>query len=112
MAEKPYKINDYRGTGRAYYGSNQLIKAATQTTDRKATPFLDHDTNRNISHVGHQNLRNVGRFLYSNFPMVHGALNEQAELSVGTFIPQFVGEDKEWGKVSEQALTDWHQILD
>ncbi|MDB6021268.1 MAG: hypothetical protein JWQ04_1125 [Pedosphaera sp.] len=112
MAEKPYKIIDRRGTSRTFYGNNQLIKAATQTSDRKATPFLDYDTNRNISHVGHRTLRNVGRFIFANFPMVHGALQEQAELSVGTFIPQYLGADKAWGEMAEQALVDWHRILD
>ena len=100
MPTPAYKINIRRGANQpSYYGAsnNQLYKAATQTDERKSIPNLDWDHERNISRLGHRQLRNVGKFLYANFPIIKGALNEQAWLSVAHFIPQFVGEDKDWG---------------
>lgn len=113
MAEKPYKFIDRRGQN-AFVGSgnNQLVKAAVQTQDRRAVPFLDYDIHRNISRIGHRQLRSVGRFIFSNFGPVRGALLEQAEFSVSKWTPKFLGEDKKWGKKASAMLLEHDKIMD
>lgn len=113
MAEKPYKFYDRRGQNTGYSSANnQLIKAATQSTDRKAVPNSNYDIHRNVSSMGLRQLRNVGNYIFANFPPVHGALLEQAELSASTFIPQFIGEDKDWGAQAESMLMEHGRIMD
>ncbi len=115
MPQAAYKINDRRGKNQpSYYrgpANNSLYKAATQTDERKSIPNLDWDHERNISRLGHRQLRNVGKFLYANFPIISGALDEQAWLSVSTFIPQFTGKDKNWGELAEARLKEWGKIM-
>lgn len=112
MSAPAYKLNDRRGKNQPTYwnggGNNNLYRAATQSQDREAIPNLSFDTGRNVSRLGHRQLANVGKFLFANFGPVHGAVLEQAELSVGHFIPQFVGKDKAWGEEAEAWLNDFH----
>jgi hypothetical protein len=113
MAQTPYKINDRRGAEKSFYsGRNALIKSATHYNDRQQIPELNYDSARNISKQGLAKLRSVGRYMFSNFGPVRGGLFEQAELSVSTFIPQFVGEDSEFGKRAEDFLREWEKIMD
>jgi hypothetical protein len=114
MAAPLYKFNDRRGQSRAPYSarSNNLYPAATQTQDRKAIPYLDYDTERNITRAGHRQLRSAGKALWGSFPVIRGALLEQAELSASHFIPQHVGRNKDWGLEAEAWLKEWHKIMD
>jgi len=109
MAEKPYKINDRRGTSS---GNNKLVPAATHSTDRQQAPNLQYDTHRNITALGLSKLRDVSRFLFWKYPIVQGALLEQANLSVSHFIPQFVGEDMAWGDEAEGLMLDADPVFD
>lgn len=89
---------------------NKLIRAATQSTDRKQLPMLDADTHRNLSAHGRRVLLTIGRYLYQNFPAVKGAIDEQADLAVSTFLPQFYGADKAWGAQAEAWLYEWAKV--
>lgn len=105
MAEKPYKIYDRRGSV-VSGGNNRLIPAATPNYDRKLVPDLGYDTHRNITALGLRKLRDVGKFLFWRFPLLHGAVMEKAEMSVGSMIRQFAGEDKAWGELAGEILYD------
>lgn len=116
MSSTAYKINDRRGQNKGFQRSsqpanNRLYEAATSSDDRKTITNLDWDHERNISHVGHRQLRNIGKTLYANFTVIKGALLEQAWLSVAHFIPQFTGENKEWGDMAERRLREWERIF-
>lgn len=112
---KAYRINDRRGTNQSVpykvISTNQQFQAATQTADRGSIPNLNFDFSRNISRSGLRLMRSVGQFLYSNSPIIEGALNEQAMLSVGYFIPQFYGNDRAWGDKAEEYLYSFHQDM-
>jgi len=111
MASAPYRIIDRRGTS-SYSASNALIKSASQTDAREATPSLDFDVHRIVSALGRRTLMNLGRAMFWRFPALQGAILEQANVAVSTFIPQYAGRNKEWGRLAEQVLSDWHQIMD
>jgi hypothetical protein len=110
MAEKPFRITDRRSsTG---YVNNSLIEAATQTTDRKAVPQLDHDVHRTVTSFGRRLLMTLGRHMFWRFPALQGSILEQANLAVESYLPQFKGRDKQWGEEAEALLTEWHKIMD
>ncbi|HWN95017.1 MAG TPA: phage portal protein [Methylomirabilota bacterium] len=105
------------GTARghlAFTGNNALVQAATQTSDRKRVPNLDYDVHRNISNQGRRTMLSLGRYIYSNFPMVRGALHEQAEYASSVFLPQFYGatESKDWGIAAETWMENHDLICD
>jgi hypothetical protein len=111
MATKPYRISDRRSAS-GYISPNTLIQAATQTTDRKEVPMLDADVHRTINSFGRRVLMTLGRHIFWNFPAMHGAIKEQADLSVSSYIPQYTGRNKTWGDLAEEWLFNWHQIMD
>lgn len=95
-----------------YSNSNHLVVAATQTTDRKTVALLDKDTHRTITPLGRRTLMTLGRWLYRNCSAVRGCINEMVELSVESYIPQFEGEDQEWGDMVEQWMREHDKICD
>lgn len=111
MANAPYRIVDRRSSS-GFNSANTLIEAATQTADRQAAPQLDYDFHRTVTNLGRRTLMSLGRYIFWRFPALQGAILEQANVAVSTYIPQFAGADKEWGKLAEQALQDWHGIMD
>jgi capsid protein len=92
--------------------SNHLIKSATQTTDRVQVSMSDYDTHRNISNIGRRTLMTLGRFMYWNSPPIRGAIDEIARLAVSSYIPQFYGKDRAWGKKAEDFLYESDKFLD
>lgn len=94
------------------YSNNVLIEASNQTNDRKFVPCLDYDPHRNVSALGRRTLLSIGRWIYSNFPMVKGALNEQAEYASSTFIAQYGGANQDWGFQAEAWLREHDKICD
>lgn len=110
MAVTPYKFQERRSS----YGwsNNSLIEAATQTDKRKTVPLTDVDTFRNISPLGRRTLLATSRWLYENFPIIKGAIQEQARLAVETFIPQFEGKDEAWGDAAEDWLQETGKYID
>jgi len=115
MAEPAYKVTVRRGTDSAYWSgrSNALVKAATPTDGRRYSPQLDKDVHRNVSNRGRLELMTAGRGLYSNNPVVRGALEEMALLAGAVFIPQFAGVDREgYGTTAESWLMEHDKICD
>lgn len=115
MPQAPIKINDRRSSSgyvNNYAASNTLIGAATQSFQRKYIQLQDRDTSRNVSSMGRKTLMTLGRWLFWNVPAVRGAVLEQANLSVSTFIPQFYGDDADYGQQAEAWLTEWDKICD
>lgn len=114
MAEPAYKVNIRRGKESSYWQGrgNGLIAAATPTDQRNATPRVDKDPHRNVSNMGRIELMNAGRTLYSNNPVVRGAINEAASLSSAVFIPQFAGDDSGYGDKAEAWLREHDKICD
>lgn len=114
MSAPAYKINDrrsstgYTGAG----GRDVLIESARQVPERRLIQPADKDFHRNISSLGRRTLTTLGRWLFWNVPVVRGMVLEQADLAVGTFLPQFYGENKDWGNKAEEWLFDWHKIFD
>ena len=116
MSVKPIQLYGARGEKLAPSwqgrGSNALIAAATQTTDRKQIANLDQDVHRTVTNYGRRTLLGLGRWVYANFPPVRGAVDEMAEFSSSSFFPQFWGADQEWGRVSEALLESHDRIID
>lgn len=115
-SQPPIKITDRRSSSGYVnnYGNNKLITAATQTQERKRIQLLDKDTPNSVTSYGRRTLLTLGRWLFWNNPVVGNAVKEQANLSVGTFIPQFYGDDAnaDWGRQAEDWLKEWDKICD
>jgi len=113
MSQAPYKFTDRRSSSGYASSNNNLVRAATQNTDRAAIPALDHDFHRNISSYGRRTLMSISRYLFWNFPAIQGAVLEQANLAVSSFIPQYYGRNKlGFGDPAENWLFEWHKIFD
>jgi capsid protein len=113
VSQAPYKFTDRRSSSGYVAANNFLIKAATQNTDRAAIPMLDRDFHRNVSNIGRRTLMSISRYLFWNFPAIQGAVLEQANLAVSSFIPQYYGRDKKgFGNDAENWLFEWHKIFD
>src|SRR6266446_4670931 len=85
----------------AGYSSNLLHESATQNQDRKAVPYLDYDTHRNVSHIGRRVMLSLGRWMCANFSTVRGALREQAIFSSSSYVAQYCGRNEAWGEQAE-----------
>jgi hypothetical protein len=110
MAIAPYRVIDRRSS--MGWAGNQLYVGATQSTDRKSIPNLDHDWRRNITPQGRRTLMTLGRRLYSSCGPVRGVLNEMATYASSSWIPQFYGQDKAWGELAEAWLYEHDKICD
>lgn len=95
-----------------HVGGNSLIRSATQTTDREQIPMLDSDTHRSVSSYGRRVMETIGRFLYWNCSPIRGAIDEIARLATASFIPQFYGKDKQWGRNAESFLYEGNRFVD
>jgi capsid protein len=96
----------------AGYSNDNLIRAARQSTERRYIPLLDNDSHRSLSNYGRRTLLSVGRWLYWNCSPVRAAIDEIARLTTSTFIPQFYGADKAWGREAEDWLYESDKFLD
>ncbi len=115
MSAQPVQLYGPRGgtaRGALAFRSNGLIASATQQTDRKRIPRLDYDIHRNVSDYGRLTILSLGRWVYSNFPMVRGALHEQAEYAASVFLPQYYGRNSEWGIAAEAWMENHDNICD
>ena len=115
MSQAAYKFIDRRSSSGYVAQSNALVRAATQNTDRKTIPMLDRDFHRNVSNLGRRTLMSISRYLFWNFPALQGAVLEEANLAVSSFIPQYYGSDKKGGGFGDKAenwLFEWHKIMD
>src|SRR6266496_3912087 len=110
MATPAYKVIDRRGTSGG--GANWMVDAARPNLDRQRIPLQDRDFHRNITSYGRRRLRSVCRWMFWNIPALQGAILEQANLAVSSFLPQYFGDDKEWGDQAENWLFNWHKIFD
>jgi hypothetical protein len=93
-------------------GGNSLVRAATQNSDRQNLSMMDSDTHKNVSNYGRRVLMTIGRFLYWNCAPIRASVDEIARLSVSSFIPQFYGEDRQWGKDAEEFLYESDKFID
>lgn len=102
------RVSSSAGHGR----TDNLIKAATQNSNRTQIPLLDHDIHRNVSNLGRRTIMTLGRWIYFNFAEVRGVIREQAEYSSSIFMPQFIGKNKEWGKKAEKWIKQNDRVCD
>ena len=113
MAQPPLTFLERKwATGNFAVGTNRLIEAAVQNADRKQVQYLDYDFHRNISGYGRRTLLSLGRRLYNNSPVIQGVIDEIARNAVSTYLPQFYGEDREWGNAAEDWMHEHDKICD
>lgn len=109
MSVKPYTFIDRR---QSQTGSNSLIRAATQTTDRLQVAMLDADTHRTVTGLGRRVALSVGRELYQNCSPIRAAVDEIARLATSVFIPQSYAKDVKWRTIAEEYLYEGDQFID
>jgi hypothetical protein len=113
MAAKPVILYDGRGNAITGGSSNALFDGAKQTREHKKTPRLDRDLYQNITALGWCDLLSVARYIYGNCSGLKNAINKIAEIAIGnSFLPQYYGENKAFGKLAEALLREWHKICD
>lgn len=112
MAEAPYKVIDKRSSTGYTGSSNFLYRGARQNTDRRYVYPLDKDFHRNLNNYGRKTLMTLGRWLYANFDIVSGAIDEMANYSVSTFLPQYCGQNVAWGREAENWMMEHDKICD
>lgn len=79
--------------------------------DRNAWFYQDgaRDHEKVLSNHSWLNLLQSGRYLFANTPLLRGALLEQASYSF-PLTAQYIGKDKDWGRIAEEWLYSWKQI--
>jgi hypothetical protein len=92
--------------------NNSLITAATQTSDRKRVPALDYDVHRTVTNLGRRTLMTLGRKLYFDSHAIRAAIKEKAEYASSIYLPQFYGDDQDWGITAEAWLENHDKICD
>lgn len=110
MAIKPVKLYGPSGRLLRTGASNVMIRAASQTNDRKTVPLLDRDFKRNISGLGRRTMMSIGRKLYHNFSEVRGLVREIVNLTTAVFKPQFSTQDPDWNNEAEMFLANHDKI--
>src|SRR5512146_3001906 len=65
----------------------------------------NQDTDKLLPTDDWRQLLNSSRFLFANSPLIRGAIMEQATLSF-PLVGQYVGKDKDWGKLAEEWLLE------
>lgn len=96
----------------AGFSNNLLHESASQTQDRKSIPYLDYDTHRNVSNIGRRVMLSLGRWLFSNFSTVRGALIEQAGFCSSSYVAQYCGQNDVWGQQAEEWMAQHDKIID
>tara|TARA_R110000782_G_scaffold52263_2_gene112110 strand:+ start:1420 stop:2919 length:1500 start_codon:yes stop_codon:yes gene_type:complete len=67
------------------------------------------DTHKVLNASSRENMRNAGRWLLANYPVVAGALRENATYAF-PLTPRYTGRDKAWGQEAQAWLSDWDQV--
>jgi len=93
-------------------GNNKMLLTAQSRSGRSASPWIDHDTHQNVTRDGRRKVMVKGRWLAQNFPSLTGAILEQSDMACGTWVPEFQGEDKDWGERATEWLLEWEKIMD
>lgn len=112
-AEAPYKVRDRR----RLFGAPDTVSFSEPVRDkfkgqRRWYSHYDTDSPRLIGRESRRTLLTLGRVLYQNASIVRGALNEMASLATSSFIPQFDGQDADWGDAAEDWLYDHDRVCD
>src|SRR5512138_1095949 len=105
MTTPPYRVIEKRSS---YGYTNNLHEAGATNVERKARADLAYDTHKNISDLGRRALMTMGRDLFANYSALKNTILEEANLSVGSFLPQFFGaaSGKDWAKLTKSWLMD------
>lgn len=112
MAIAPLTYLEQKWANSVSTGSNQLIDAATTTSNRKSVPDLNRESFKNVSTQGRLTLASLGRKLYSDSDIVRGTVNDIADLSTNNLQGQYWGADKAWGDTAEALLEEHDKMCD
>lgn len=110
MAAKPAKFVK-RGSLYVPYSSG-FTKAAEYSQQRKQVYDYTVDSRALLTPYDRKKVMSIGRYLFNNNSVVRGCINEMASLASAVVIPQFEGEDREWGKQAEDYLYESGKFLD
>lgn len=110
MAAKPAK---FVKRGSLYVPSSSgFTKAAVQSEQRKTIRDYAVDAASLLTPYDRKRVMSIGRYLFNNNSVVRGCINEMASLASAVVIPQFEGQDREWGKLAEDYLYESGKFLD
>jgi hypothetical protein len=110
MAAKPAK---FVKRGSLYVPSSSgFTRAAVASEQRKTIRDYALDASALLTAYDRKRVMSIGRYLFNNNSVVRGCINEMAQLASAVVIPQFEGEDREWGKQAEDYLYESGKFLD
>jgi len=99
--------------GRFTVGGNDHLYEASRIDPYRTRPRdVDLDTHETLSIEGRRNLLNAGRSIAASYPVIEGAILEQAAMAAESILPQYVGSTPRWGARAEEWLREWEQDLD
>ncbi len=116
MAEKPYKINDRRGTslGWEWFRTQvpAFVDAAREAIIREKFLDANKDASALLNTQDRRRMLTVGRTLYARDPVVQGCLNQMADLATAIVQPQSESTDERWASDAELWLYDNDKWID
>lgn len=75
-------------------------------------PPLDSDVAALLPRFRWRAMLSDARFIYARCGLLAGGVHSKADYAIGdAWNPRYLGEDKDWGKLAEKALRDWHKVL-
>lgn len=110
MAAPPLTYLEKQRIARLNSSGARVIEASRQNANRKTIPDNNSDAYRNVDVYGRKTLATLGRWVYSNFGIPKGTLEEIADTVCDNVQPQFKGADIKWGQLAEEYLKENDKI--
>lgn len=98
-------ILDHRGNPMSYHWEGGTLSRDRGLPVHFISP-MGQDTKVSLSTGTRNDMRNAGRWLFANSPIVRGAFREMASYAF-PLIPSYTGKDKAWGDIAESWLKTW-----
>lgn len=91
--------------------NNKFIEGSKRRSNRTWKTQAAKDFDQLISSFDYREILSNSRRLYANQGVVKGTIQQKAAYSVGqSFLPRYLGKDKEWKSVATDWLTKWYSI--
>lgn len=99
----------------AHSGSGGRVLEASRNDSKKGPPVVvvTESISKSVSYWDWRVVLAMSRKLWANFGPIKGATASKAMHSIGrAWEPEFLGEDKEWGKIATEWLQGWYRLCD
>ena len=89
----------------------QLYDQTQYDSYRSFRPYLDTDVAALLPRFRWRAMLSDARFIYARGGLLSGGIHSKADYVIGNaWRSRYCGEDKDWGKLAEKMLAEWHKV--